>query len=132
MAIGVTVGLLALLGVSFGALALNGKSVAANGSDHETSSILNDAILYRELNEMNDKDYESTVPPISSSEASRPASGGGGNNKYVWNKSVIASLLGFGTGSAVTANAVGKQPFKWGALIGLFLGGYVAYKVLSK
>ena len=132
MAIGVTVGLLALLGVGFGAMTLHKSEGSSSLFTSDTA--VNDAILYREIYETVEEEQESVVPPISSSEASRPAdSVNNGNNNLFGKKSRIRSFLaGIGLGSVATASTVGKKPFNWGLLLGVLGGGYVAYRFLRK
>lgn len=132
MAIGVTVGLLALLGAGFGALTL-GKG-SASESLFSRDSAVDDASLYREIYEIKTENQESVVPPISSSEASRPAdSSSDNNNNQFGRKSRIRALLaGMGIGGVATVQTVGKKPFNWGLFLGILGGAYVSYKVLSK
>lgn len=132
MAIGVTVGLLALLGVGFGALAV-GKTdsgLSAVGDLFSDEKIFREAQTLREADILNNNFQKATEPPISSSESSRPNNDSNGGNRR--RKKILPLLAGMGLGATVASDDDTKGAFNWGLLFGVLGGAFVAYKVLKK
>ncbi len=131
MAIGISVGLISLLlGASAFALKKSKGSEAVSAS-HSAEQIYENSQIFREQYEIDTAYTDEVYPPISSSDASRPATSDDYRRRK-FPRGTGAFVAGTALGVKTTADVLGSGSFNWGLLIGIIGGAFVAYKVVNK